>query len=189
MAERINEYEANYHSALSFLKQGLKEQALFCLDRALSQVESKHKTIDNIIYLDILDNLAILYLEKGDRAKAISFIQEGLLVKNNHTDLLFLKSLLLLDEMRYDEMLEAIIHYLLSFSETEASIYNYKYVHEGAIKEVYNNLLPTAYKYAFEYKAIRDIVEKLSEAANNEWLKKAYDIMAKIDSTRHDKEN
>ncbi len=189
MSETNIEYEANYKSALSYLKLSLKEQAIDCLNRAYSQVPAGHKTGDNIIYLDMLDSLAILYLEKGDREKTKSFVEEGLAVKNNHTDLLFLKSLLLMDEMRYDEMLEAIIHFFLSISEGDALLYNYKYVHEGVFKEIYDNLLPTAYKYAFEYRAIRDVVEKLLKAANNEWLKKACDIMAKIDSMRQEKES
>lgn len=189
MHDRNIIYEANYKSALSYLKQSFKEQALDCLNRAYQQVPTEHKSGDNIIYLDILDNLAILYLGKGDREKAKAFIDEGLAVKNNHADLLFLKSLLLLDEMRYDEMLEAIIYYFLSISEEDVSLYNYKYVHGEALKEIYDNLLPTSYKNAFQHKEIRNIVEKLVNATNNEWLKKTSDIMAKIDSMRQEKEN
>lgn len=182
-------YEANYKSALSYLKQSLKEQAIDCLNRAYSQILNEHKTPDNFIYLDILTNLAILNLEKGKRETAEKLIYEGISVKSDHTDLLFLKSLVLMDEMKYDEMLQAIIHFFLSFDSGDASLYNYKYVHEGVIKEVYGNLLPTAYRYAFEYKAIRDVVGRLSKASNNEWLKKASDIMAEMDRVRIDKEN
>ncbi|HBI24106.1 MAG TPA: hypothetical protein DDX84_07905 [Nitrospiraceae bacterium] len=187
MSDRSNDYEVNYKSALSFLKQGLKEQAFDCLNMAYSQVSSEHKTVDNVFYLNILSNLSALSLEKTDKSRTKTLIEEGLSVKKDHADFLFLKSLLLMDENRYDEMLEAIIHYLLSLEADDISLYNYMYTHEGVLIEIYDNLLPVAYKYAFQHSQIGDVVSRMCEATGNRWLVRAHEIMVKIDSERTEK--
>ena len=189
MSDRSNDYEVNYKSALSFLKQGLKEQAFDCLSMAYSQVSSEDKNVDNASYLNILSNLSILYLEKADKSRTKTLIEEGLSVKKDHADLLFLKTLLLMDEQRYDEMLEAIIHYILSLATGDISFYNYIYTHEGALMEIYDNLLPVAYKYAFQHAQIRDVVSRMCEVTNNRWLVRAHETMVKIDSVRTEKGN
>src|SRR3972149_10820105 len=170
-------YEANYKSALSFLKLGMKEQAFDCLNLAFSQVSPENKTIDNVLYFYILSDLSVLSIEKPDKGRAKALIEEGLSVKKDHADLLFLKALLLMDENRYDEMLEAIIHYILSLATGDISFYNYIYTHEGALMEIYDNLLPVAYKYAFQHAQIRDVVSRMCEVTNNRWLVRAHETM------------
>lgn len=187
MSEKSNDYEANYKSALSFLKQGMKEQAFGCLNMAYSQVSTEHKTVDNVSYLNILSNLSALSLEKADKSRTIKLIEEGLSVKKDHSDLLFLRSILLMDEQRYDEMLEGIVHYFLSLEADNISVYNYIYAHEGVLIEIYDNLLPVAYKYAFQHSQIRDLVSRMCELTNNRWLVRAHEIMVRIDVARTEK--
>ena len=180
-------YEANYKSALSFLKLGMKEQAFDCLNLAFSQVSPENKTIDNVLYFYILSDLSVLSIEKPDKGRAKALIEEGLSVKKDHADLLFLKALLLMDENRYDEMLESITHYFLSSTAGDISLYNYRFTHEGALREIYDNLLPVAYKNAFQHLQIRDVVFRLCEVTNNIYLLRAHEIMVKIDSERTEK--
>ena len=182
-------YTANYHSALSYLKLNLKDPARETLKRALSQVSPEERHEDNPVYLGIVSTLAILSLENADFAGAGQYVDQGLSAKKNHLDLLFLKSLLLMDQKKYDEMLESIIHFLLALAEGDKEIYDYRYSHDGALKEVYENLLPTSYRCAFQYAEIKALVQKLSQAADNEWLKKAYDVMVQIDGQRKDQEH
>ncbi len=184
MRKQIKDYEANYRSALSFLKLALKEQAYDCLNRAYGQVPKKDKKQDNVVYVDILDNLAILSIEKADTNRARLLVDEGLALKANHTDLLFLKSVLLFEERRFDEMLEAIILYLVSITQETNPDYNFKYLHEGALNEVYGNLLPAAYRGSNAFEAIRGIVERLHQTTGSEYLGKACTIMHEIDESR-----
>ncbi len=182
-------YVANYNYALSYLKLGQKETAIEALKRALSQVPENEKNEENAIYLSILSALAFLVIENKDFESVARNVEEGLAVKKDHADLLFMKTLLLMNLRRFDEMLETIIHYLLALEEKGAEKFNYGYAHEGAVKEIYNNLLPMAYKCAFEHAQIREIVHKLYKSAGSEGLKRAYDLMVEIDSTRSEKEN
>jgi|GEM_PF-1135140 len=178
-------YTANYRSALSYLKLNLKDPARETLKRALAQVTQEEIREDNPVYLGIISTLAFLSLEQADFQGACRYVDQGLSVKKDHLDLLFLKALLLMDQKRYDEMLEAIIHYLLAKGNEDEAVYDYRYAHEGALKEIYENLLPTSYRLAFQQSEIKELVRKLSQAAKNEGLKKAYEIMLKMDDRRN----
>ena len=182
-------YIANYNYALSYLKLNQKEAAIEALKRALSQIPSKEKHGDNVIYLSILSTLAFLVIESKDFTSVAQYVEEGLAVKENHADLLFMKSLLLLDMRRFDEVLESIVHYLLSLEEMDSERFHYKYAHEGALNEVYNNILPTACKYAFEFSRIKEITEQLCKVTQSERFKKAFEVMGKTDRVRVEGEN
>lgn len=182
-------YDANYQSGLSYLKLNLKEQALDCFNRAYAQLRPEDKTPQNSIYFGVIGNLTVFALEEQDREKAKRFVSEGLKINQNHADLLYLESLLFMDEKRYDEMLEGIIHYLMSLDGVDIDRCDYQYTHPGALDEMYENLLPTAYKGAFGAEAIRDIVARLCKKTGNEWLRKAHEVMLKIDGCRSEIEN
>lgn len=182
-------YAANYHSALSYLKLNLKDPARETLKRALSQVSPEEMHEDNPVYLGIVSTLAFLSLEEADFEGACRYVDRGLSTKKNHLDLLFLKSLLLMDQKRYDEMLEAIIHYLLALENVDEAVYEYRYAHDGALKEVYENLLPTSYRCSFQYAQIKELVWKLYEASRNDRFKKAHEIMVQIDGHRNHQEH
>jgi hypothetical protein len=182
-------YAANYHSGLSYLKLNLKDPARETLKRALAQVSPEEMRGDNPVYLGIVSTLALLSLEQADFEGACRYVDQGLSVKKNHLDLLFLKALLLMDQKKYDEMLEAIVHYLLAKGNGDEAVYDYRYAHEGALKEIYENLLPTSYRLAFKQIEIKELVRKLYQAARNEWLKKAHEIMDKMDDQRNHQEH
>lgn len=182
-------YTANYQSALSYLKLNLKDPAKETLKRALAQVSQEEIREDNPVYLGIISTLAFLSLEQADFQGACRYVDQGLSVKKDHLDLLFLKALLLMDQKRYDEMLETVIHYLLAKGNCDGPVYDYRYAHEGVLKEVYENLIPTSYRLALQQVEIRDLVQKLSQAAQSEWLKKAHEVMVKIDAQRHQQEH
>lgn len=185
----VASYKANYDSALSFLKLDQKEPAIEALKRALSQVANDEKLESNTTYLSILAVLAFLSLEKREFENATAYVEEGLAVKKNHADLLFVKSLLLFDAKRFDEMLEVIIHYLLALGEKDTDKFDYKYTHPGALKEIYDALIPTACRYALQYDQIKDVVNKLCQATKSKWLARAYEVMEKAGSIRSKREN
>lgn len=187
--EKATPYAANYNSALSFLKLDQKEPALEALKRALSQVPEADKTGDNATYLGILASLSFLTLEKRESRQAAAYVDEGLAVKKNHADLLFVRSLLLLDAQRFDEVLEAIINYLLALGDAAAPRFEYRFTHPGVLKEVYDTLLPTAYRSALQYDGIKAVVEKLCKATGSELLEKVHSVMDGIDETRSAKEH
>lgn len=182
-------YTANYQSALSYLKLNLKDPAKETLKRALAQVSQDDMREDNPVYLGIVSTLALLSLEQADFEGACRYVDQGLSVKKNHLDLLFLKALLLMDQKRYDEMLETIIHYLLAKGNGDEALYEYRYAHEGALREIYENLLPTSYRLAFKQVEIKELVRKLSEAAQSQCLQKAHQIMDELDRQRNHQEH
>lgn len=182
-------YEANYRSGLSFMKLSLKDQARDCFYRAYAQVPAGEKNESNLVYLDILNHLANLALEKSERGRSIRFVEEGLALKKDHADFLFLQSLLYMDEKRYDEALQAMIHYFLSLGEENACRYNYRCIHEGALKEIYDHLLPTAYRSASEPRSIQGVVDRLCKATQNKFLIQAHDVMVRLSPLRSKQEN
>lgn len=187
--EKATPYAANYNSALSFLKLDQKEPAIETLKRALAQVPDADKNENNATYLSILASLSFLSLEKRESEQAAAYVDEGLAVKKNHADLLFVRSLLLLDAQRFDEVLEAVVNYLLALGDGTARQFEYRFAHAGVLKEVYDALLPTAYRSALQHDQIKGIVEKLWKATQSELLENAYNVMNSIDAARSTKEH
>lgn len=182
-------YEANYYSALSYLKMNLKEEAMDCFERAYSQIPEGHKREDNVVYFQILSRLVVFHLETSHPEQSKQFVEEGLGIKRDYPDLLFLKAVLLVDDQKYDEMLEAIILYLLTISDIQMDHSDYLYVNEVALDEVYNNLIPMAYRSALNSRPIREIVEKLSNKTQSQWLTRAHTIMLQMDEVKVPQEN
>lgn len=178
-------YEANFNSAMTFLKYQQNDPAIETLKRALLQVPEDEINAGNATYLSILSVLSFLLLQKSDIVSASEYVEQGLAVKKDHADLLFVKSLILLDYNRHDEIMEALINYLLSLGEEGKEKFNYRYIHEQALKEVYDTLIPAAYRKASQHEKIREIVERLCSASGNEWLKRALDVMVGIDNSRN----
>jgi len=176
-------YIANYESALSFMTRDQHDAAFEVLQRALSQVPENEMTGDNAAYLNILSQLSFLFLERRELERAYDHVSKGLEAKKDHADLLFLKSLVMFDLNRYDEMLEAIINYLVAIDEGNAHLFDYRFVNPGIFKELFERLIPKAYQCSFQHEQIRDIVYKLYSATGNERFKKTYEIMVNIDNT------
>jgi tetratricopeptide (TPR) repeat protein len=174
-------YEANYNTALTYLNAGLTDRAFELLDKAAKEVPDGEKTRDNAVYLKILSLLAKINLEKGMKDAATLYIEEGLKVKTDHSDLLFLKALYLWDTNRYDEMFGAIVTYLVSLVTLERDKYDYEFTGEGALKEVFETLIPVAYKKSQTRGETITIVKQLAEKTQNALLQRAYDVMLEMD--------
>ncbi len=177
-------YEANFNTALTYIRSGLTDRAVECLHKALAGVSLNEKNKDNVVYLRILTLLARLCIERGRRDEAMNYIHEGLNLKDNHSDLLFLSSLYYFDEKRFDEMTGTLITYLVSLSQSDAAGYDYEFTGRGALKEVFERLIPASYSKAASHREIRDIISQLSEKTGDEMLKHAYKIMVEIDESR-----
>ncbi len=177
-------YEANYNTALTYIRSGLMDRALESLHTALVGIPNNEKNKDNVIYLRILTLLARVGLEKGNRHEAIDYIDQGLNIMEDHADLLFLKSLYFCDDKRYDEMAGTIVAYLVSLVTSDVSRYDYEFTGESAVREVFERLIPISYKRAVAHKEILGIVRRLSEKTDNGLIKQAYSIMVEIDKKR-----
>jgi len=177
-------YQSNFNSALTYMKLGQKDLAIDSLKRAMAQIPDNEKTKENAAYLKMLTIISKFNFEKKEGEEAIKNIEEGLKIKDDHSDLLFLKALYLLDNKMFDEMLAVLISYLLTLTVPDKDRYDYEFVGQNAINEVFNNLFPLAYKKAGQYKNIMGVVEKIVNASQNEYIKKAYDLMRDIDSKR-----
>lgn len=186
MARRESEYAANYDSALSYLKLNLKEPAIEALKRALSQVAEEEQDADNFIYLNILASLAFLELEKRNIDTAQRYVEQGLATRQDHADLLFVKALVLLDYHQFDEMMEALIRYLIAVEAPDAGGFAYKYTHEVALNEVFSSLISTAYKYALQWREIQDITWRLFKTTGSRNLAVALERMEEIDRGREE---
>ena len=177
-------YEANFNTALTYIRSGLPDRAVECLHKALAGVSINEKKPDNIIYLRILTLLARLGLERRRRNEALKYINEGINLRDNHSDLLFLSSLYYFDEKRYDEMTATLITYLVSLLQPDAAKYDYEFTGTAALKEVYGRLIPAAYSKAVSHKEILNIIKQLSEKTESELIIQAYKIMKEIDERR-----
>ncbi len=177
-------YEANFNTALTYIRTGLSDRAVEALHKALAGVSDGEKTPDNVIYLRILTLLARLTLERGMRDEAFHYINDGLGLKENHADLLFLNALYLLDEKRYDEVTGTLIAYLVSLTQSDSSRYDYEFTGAGALKEVYGRLIPLAYSRSVSHREILNIVKLLSEKTGSELIIQVYKIMLEIDEKR-----
>ena len=174
-------YEANFNTALTYIRSGLPDRAVECLHKALAGVSVNDKNKDNVIYLRILTLLARLGIERGRRDEALNYINEGLNLRENHSDLLFLNALYLLDEKRYDEVAGTLITYLVSLIQSDAAKYDYEFTGAAALKEVYGRLIPVAYSRAVSHREILNIMKQLSEKTGSELIIQAYKIMLEID--------
>src|SRR3989304_583993 len=141
-------YEANFNTALTYIRSGLSDRAMESLHKALAGVSLEDKTPDNVIYLRILTLLARLGLERGRRDDALNYINEGLNLRENHSDLLFLNALYLLDEKRYDEVAGTLITYLVSLIQSDAAKYDYEFTGTAALREGNRAPIPVAYSRA-----------------------------------------
>jgi tetratricopeptide (TPR) repeat protein len=166
------------------MKLGQKELAIESLKRAMEQIPDNEKTRDNAAYLKMLVLIAKFNFEKKEGEEAIKNIEEGLKIKDDHSDLLFLKALYLLDNKMFDEMLAVLINYLLTLTGPDRDRYDYEFVGQNAINEVFNNLIPLGYRNSVQHKNIKDIVKKMVDASQNENIKRAYDLMNEIDEKR-----
>lgn len=174
-------YQANFQSALSYLKLGDVAKAVESLNRAYAQMPDAEKTRENSSYLKTVSLLARFGLDQQDRERVWTLVNEGLTVKEDHVDLLFIKALLLLDEKRYDDMLVTLISYILhTMSAGEAEAYRYELIGEKFDVEVFENLLPAAYRQAPSGNAVRERLASFGSADVR--IQRALAVMADLEA-------
>lgn len=177
-------YEANYNTALTYIRAGLADRAYESLVKSLDAIEDSEKVRDNIIYLKVLTQLARISLERAKRDEAIKYIEQGLAVRSDFSDLLFLKSLFFWDEGHYDEMFGSIISYLVSLLSPDSRECGYEFAGEGSLKEVFETLIPTAYRETANHGEIAHLLKQLAEKTQNELIQKAYKLLLELDKER-----
>ena len=175
-------YVANLDSARTYLKVGRFERARESLQRALSSVPADEKVASNGAYLNILSLLAKLAFSEKPKGPVAQYINEGLQVKADHVDLLFLNALLLLEAKRFDEMLAALGIFLLSAAPDER--YMYEFANDKTMQEVFNNLLPMAYRNCSRRDELKALFTRLAAAAGTPALTRALDVFVTLDQVK-----
>src|SRR3569833_3341194 len=94
-------YTANFETAKIYLVTGLKERAREYLVKVVDSVPEQERSTGNAVYLKALALLARLAIEDSARDHSAGYIEQGLAIKPDHADLLFLKALLFWDILRY----------------------------------------------------------------------------------------
>jgi len=174
-------YQANYDTAITYLRVGLEDRARESLEKTLESVPDNEKTDDNIVYLKTLFLLSKINLEKDDIRKALQYLDEGLRVKKDHADLLFLWSLCLRNAKRYDEMFASLITYLVSLTARDEGRYEYEFSGEAALGEVCDKLIPLSYTHSSAPREFCDVVKRLAEKTQNPAINKALEAITALD--------
>ncbi|MFZ5861387.1 MAG: hypothetical protein ACOYXR_00860 [Nitrospirota bacterium] len=177
-------YEANYDTAVTYLMAGLTDRAKESFLAALAGVEASQKVRTNVVYLRILAVLAKIALQQGARAEADAYIVEGLRVKPDHADLLFLRTLYCWEEKRFDDMFGAAVSYLVSYGSTDRARYEYEFFGDGPVREMFATLIPLAYAKSATRLQTLEVVRKLAETTKNPLVQRAYQVMTAINTPR-----
>jgi len=172
-------YVANLHSAQTYFKAGRPELAQKSLLRAYAEVPDCDKHNKNSDYLKILALLGKGLMAESKPSKAIDFIDQGLSIKNDHIDLMFLKMLHLFDMKKFDEMLAFIGLYLIA-QENQPEGCDYEFSSEKALNEVFKTMLPKAYINSVHRDEIEEILLKLKEASGSNNIQMALDHINEI---------
>jgi len=181
-------YTANLETAITYHTTGLDDRALEMLDTAMNA-----RNGENPAYLKILSMLAKINLTRSQGEAAWDHVKQGLALKEDHVDLLFLRVLILMDMQQYDEMLSTLIKYILALVSPQVKPgevnYMYEYTGEGALSSLFKTLIPTAYVNSITHDQSLEIIRKLVNKVNHPVLSQAYEIMQEIDNKRTDASN
>jgi tetratricopeptide (TPR) repeat protein len=176
-------YVANLNSALAYLKMGKRDHARESLNRALSQVPEDEKSGDNLAYIKILFHIGALAISDEDFTSAAKYIEEGLSLKENYADLLFLRLVVLRYRGAYNAMFPDVLNYLLACSAEDSIIYDYRFTVQESIDGVIKEMLPLAYENSVDREAYMAAVTRFVDATGSELFKRAREIMVAIDKT------
>ncbi|MBF0539975.1 MAG: hypothetical protein HQK91_00795 [Nitrospirae bacterium] len=165
-------YKANLDSAIAYLKVGQKGLALDALTKALGQVPEQDINIDNAAYFKILALLAELNISETNQIDAARYLDQGLHIKPDHADLLFLKGVLLYEQGEFDITLVLITRFLVGIEAPDAKYYDYVYNNDGAVNEAMENIAINAYKNSVNKEKLLNIIEQLSEKSKLPLMKK-----------------
>ena len=175
-------YIANLDSARTYLKVGHIERARESLQRALGGVPPGDKVASNGAYLKILALLAKLAFGEKPQGPVAEYVKEGLQVKADHVDLLFLNALLLLEERKFNETLAALGIFLVSAAPDEN--YMYEFANNKTLQEVFDNVLPLAYQNCSRREELKALFTRLATASGNPALTQALAVLSSIDQAK-----
>jgi len=176
-------YEANLHTAMTYIEAGLVDQGIESLEKALSEISEQEKTGDNAIYLIILATLAKQRLVKAEHIESLELISEGLDKNAQHPDLLFLNSLCALDLHEYDTALSSLISYLVIMQQLQHQD-AYEFANDKAIDEVLERLLPEACRKSMTFEQSAAVIRKMAAVSEGDLLPRACDILDIVEKER-----
>lgn len=173
-------YTASLDTARTLIKVGRKELARYSLLRALADVPESSKVAANVDYLNILSLLTNLTINNSDWSQALGYLEEGLRIKPDHSDLLFLKILFFYDSKRYDELLPTVGMYFLSLG-SESNAYRYEFAGERAHTQLFTAVIPRAYQGCANRPLIKALVTRMAQGSNQPLLRRMVDVMNAVD--------
>lgn len=173
-------YAGNLETAEIYLSAGLKNRTEEYLDDVLASVPQAERIGNNPVYLKALELRARLRLEAGDRESAIHCIDEGLDLKQDHVDMLFLKALFLWDMQRYDDMFLALIDYLGAVAGEQRPEFRYEYGGKNVIEKVLGELLPEAFAKAQSREQLAQAIADRAKNSSNEVILAVYRVIQKV---------
>jgi len=179
-------YTANFETAKIYLATGLKERAREYLVKVVDSVPEQERSTGNAVYLKALALLARLAIEDSDRDHSAGYIEQGLAIKPDHADLLFLKALLFWDIQRYDDMFLALMAFLGAVLADDAAKFDYEYIGEKVVAEAVYKLLPDAYMKAASSEQLAAAIAAAAAHTDNALIKTVHKVLQKAE--RHGKE-
>lgn len=172
---------ANFETAQVYAKVGFKERAHEQLLGVLSSIPPEARTADNAMYLKSLALLAQLSLHLRKSEEMPGYVDEGLRLKPDHADLLFMRALNFWDMHAYDEMFATCVQYLEAVTAPDAQRYEYDFAAPAALKEMLGTLIPQAYKRAPSREAFAAAVRRRAADSPNELLRLLAQLLAEQD--------
>ena len=173
-------YSGNLETAEIYLSAGLKDRTEEYLDDVLATVPQSERIGNNPVYLKALELRARLRLEAGDRDSAIRCIDEGLGLKQDHLDLLFLKALFLWDMQHYDDMFVALIDFLVAVTGEQQPEFRYEYGGKNVIEKVMGELLPMSFAKAPSRDQLEQAIAARAMNSSNEVIQAVYSVIQKV---------
>lgn len=176
-------YEANYHTAMTYLDAGLTDRAIEFLEKALSEISEQEKTADNAVYFTILVKLAKHQLLNSRHIASLELITEGLDRNAQHPDLLFLNALCAMDLKEYDTALASLVSYLVIVQQPQGRE-ALEFSNDNAIDEVLEQLLPDACRNSATFEQSAVVIRKLAKVSKSDLLTRACDILDTVEKER-----
>jgi hypothetical protein len=173
-------YAGNLETAEIYLSAGLKDRTEEYIDDVLSSVPQTEKSGDNPVYLKALELKARLRLEAGDREIAANCIDEGLGLKQDHVDFLFLRSLLFWDMQRYDDMFVSLIDYLSAVTGELQPEFKYEYSDKKVVEKVMGELLPEAFRKAVSREQLAQAITAQASNSSNQVIRSIYYVIQEV---------
>jgi hypothetical protein len=178
------DFRANLETAQTYLEAGLKQKAVESMCKIYNSLRERGIDSDRETFLRLMPMMAKATMDNGRESEAMRFLDEGLSVDQNDSDLLFLKAMCLRDQGRHDEMFVTLVSYLNSLSMQDMEVKEYRYVNDLSVKKVFETLVPEAYGKSLAYKETGRIVKELAGKTDNPYLIRLAHSLDEIDKAR-----